>query len=329
MSTVWFNTPPNYNGGGPSVWVARMAGELKKRGHKVILDNPAKADVAMCVINVGKTIRKINRSKTRIVLRANGIYNDEYNKLFNRAIRPDMTALHNDLRANIPLVDHVVYQSEFSRDRIFDEIVKYDKNYSVIHNAADPSLFNKVERTPDGFINLFTLGKLRDAYLMESLIGTYQEVKRRGHKVRLVLAGNMDGACAKVYAKHSEDTNILKLGPAKNTGISKLFAHADIFLAPRMGSSNDQVVVEAMMHGIPPVVSEWGGNRELVVSGKSGVVASSGHWDYGNSYNLNLADGVDEVIKNINEFKLQARKHAVEKLGIKDMTDKYIKAMGL
>jgi len=329
MSIVWFNISPGTSGG-PSVWVARMTKELQKRGHRVIFDKPHKADVAVCVISVGKTLKKINRNKTKVILRVNGIYNDEYNKLFNRAIRPDMVALHNDLRTSIPRVDHVVYQSEFSRDRIFDEIIKHDKNYSVINNGADPKLFQPANKKDDGFINLFTLGKLRDDYLMESLIGTYQEVKKRGHRVRLVIAGDMDAACVKIYSQHKGDADIIKLGAFPNTKISRAFAHASIFIAPRMGSSCDQVITESLTHSIPVVVPAWGGNAELITDGVEGsIVDSGGHWNYGKDYIQKLADGVEQIIPDLAGFKARARKHAVAELTVEKMVDRYLKAMGV
>ena len=98
MAIIWCNVAPSVSGGGPSVWAYKMFKGLKERGHKVIFSNPQNSDIALCVINVGKAIKQIDRNKTKIMLRSNGIYNKLYNEKFDRKIRPDMTALHNDLK---------------------------------------------------------------------------------------------------------------------------------------------------------------------------------------------------------------------------------------
>jgi len=153
MVAIYYNVRGTFGGGGPSVHVARMTQALQLKGHKVIYDKPQSASVAMCIINTGKVLRKVAKakSKTKIILRIDGIYNKLYNEKFNRAVRPDMAALHAELKRDIPLVHHVVYQSIWSRDRIWDEIVKVDKNYSVIHNGVDTNLFKPLNVTKDKF----------------------------------------------------------------------------------------------------------------------------------------------------------------------------------
>jgi len=328
MAIICFNHKGSTGGGGPVTFIYKTARELQKRGHRVTYDNPQASDVAICIIETGKFRRYCKDSKTKIILRIDGIYNGEYNKKFNRKIRPDMTALHNKLTSDIPNVHHVVYQSWWSKERIDEEIIKrQDSNWSVIHNAVDVSLFKPLQRKPSDFINLIHLGKMRDAYIMESLIGTYGELKKRGHKVALVLAGTMDGGCSKVFSAHKHDTNIKYLGSAPNTKLSALYAQGDIFLGPRQGSSSDNTIAEAQACALPVVVPSWGGNVDMVEDNKTGIIVPTGHWDYGANYNNKLADGVEKIIPNLSKFKGQARQHACDKLNIELMVDKYIEAM--
>lgn len=328
MSTIYFNIVPNLNGGGPSVWTYRMAQSLKKLGHTVIFDNPQLSDVAICVINVGKTIKSINRDKTRIILRIDGIYNAEYNKLFNRAIRPDMIALHDDLKQNIPIVDHVVYQSQWSKDRIDDEIVKRDTNYSIIHNGVDTSLF-KPDNSKHSVIKLFHIGKIRDGYIMECILGVFNELRRRKYNVGLVIVGSMDAECSKIYSANSSQ-NIEYLGSCSNTAAANVFSFGDICLGPRMGSSNDNAIIEALSCGLPVVVSAWGGNAELISDGKQGIIVDSGgHWNYGKEYIKKMADGVEKIILNLDEYKRSARQLAEKELTLDKMIESYLKAMNI
>jgi len=329
MAVIWFNTAPALSGG-PSVWVYKTANELRRRGHKVIFDDPKKSDVAVCVISVGKTIRKIDRSKTKIILRVDGVFNAEYNKLFNRPVRPDMVALHKDLEINIPRVDFVVFQSYFSKERINEEIVtRQDNNWAVINNGVDVNLFKPAPKN-DKTITLFHIGNIRNGYIMESLIGVYSELLKRGHKIKLTIAGGMDAECSKIYNQHKGDKNISYLGSVPNTAAAKLFSLGDIYLGPRMGSSNDNVISEALACGLPVIVPQWSGNAELITDGSEGIIVDSGgHWNYGPDYDSKLADGVERILPNLDDFKTRARKHAVANLTVWAMTDKYLKAMGL
>lgn len=331
MATIYFNVAGDQGGGGPSVFVYKTAKALAAKGHAVIYSNPAKADIAFCIIETGKVLRQIDKTRTKTIVRIDGIYcKDYWTGKPGRVWRPDMTALHNKLKVDIPAVDLVVYQSQWSRDRIEDEIVKRPNKWSIIHNGVDLNLFKPLPRLNDGCINIFHVGKMRNDYLMESLIGTYNELKKRGHKIRLILAGNMDGECQNVYNKYKADSNIKHIGSFPNTKLSQAYAMGDLFLAPRMGSSCDNVIGEAQACGLPVVVPAWGGNQEMVQDGNNGIVVDSGgKWNYGTDYISKLADGVEKLIPDLNGFKKRAREYAVANLSIESMIEKYLKAMEL
>ncbi len=332
MKTIYFNVPGSPGGGGPSVFVYKTAQALSKRGYTVTYTKPNRADAALCIIETGKTLQQVNRQKTRIVLRVDGIYCREYwHGGPERQWRPDMSALHSKLKTDIPNVDHMVYQSLWSKDRIDKEIVKRpDKNWSIIHNGVDVTWFKPIPKQPDENIVLFHLGKMRNGYIMESLIGTYEELLSRGHtNIKLAMAGNMDAECINVYNKHRGNPNIMHLGSVPNPATVRLFAQGDIYLGPRMGSSCDNVIVEALACGLPVVVPKWGGNSELITDGVEGVVVDSGgHWNYGEDYVKKLADGVERIMPDVKSFQARARRKAVQEFTIDIMVDKYLKAMG-
>lgn len=331
MKTIYFSVPGSPGGGGPSVFVYKTAQALSKKGYKVTYNKPNRADVALCIIETGKVFRQINRVKTKVILRVDGIYCREYwHGGPGRQWRPDMTALHTKLKTDVPNVDHMVYQSHWSKTRLDEEIVKRpDNNWSIIHNGVDVNRFIPNFRKNDEYTNLFHIGKIRNGYIMESLVGTYQELKKRGHKIRLVLAGNMDAECSKVYAQHKSDKDIKHLGAFPNTAACKAFDHGDIYLGPRMGSSCDNVIVEALACGLPVVAPRWGGNSELLADGKEGIIVDGGKWNYDKNYIQKLADGVEKIIPDLDGFKLRARQHAVKELSLDKMVDKYLKVMGL
>ena len=333
MTTVYINVPGSPGGGGPSVFVYKTAQALSQKGYAVRYDKPNRADVALCIIETGKVFRQIDRNRTKVVLRVDGIYcRDYWHGGPGREWRPDMTALHNKLKTDVVNVDHMVYQSQWSKDRLDEEIVKRpDNKWSVIHNGVDVRRFIPTPRYQDHYTNLFHIGKMRNGYIMESLIRTYQELERRGHKVRLIMAGNMDGECSKIlndYRSKNQDPDLIHMGACPNTLASGMFAQGDIYLGPRMGSSCDNVIIEALACGLPVVVPKWGGNSELIEDGVEGVVVDSGgRWNYGDEYIQKLADGVERIIPKIGSMSVNARRKAVQEYAIDKMVDKYLKVM--
>lgn len=325
--TIFISIQPSQTGGGPSIFVHKFVQAVQKLGHKVIYDKSNRADVALAVIETGKILRQVNRDKTRVVLRTNGIYNQEYNEKFNRKIRPDMIALHNKLRTDIPSVDFVVYQSSWSKDRIDDEIGVSNKNWSIIHNGVDTKIFTPIAREDDGAIHLLHLGLMRDSYLMETLVGVQKESIRRGIKSKLFLVGTMDAVCSEIFKKN-KDSSIIHMGSFPNSQLPKVYSMGDIFLSVRMGCSCSNVVSESQACGLATICPSWGGDKEML-SGMDGKVVEGGHWDYNKQYISNIVDAIETIAPSLNEYKQNARKNAIDNLSLDAMVKKYLVAMKL
>lgn len=326
VKTIYFNHQGNLVGGGPSVWSYKAAKEFVRRGIKVIYEHPERSDWAIAIIETGKLRRQVANKQTKILLRTDGIYNEEYNKLFGRAIRPDMSALHNKLKSDIPNVDYVVYQSLWSKNRIDEEIVVRNKHYSIISNGADLNLFRPIQVSKMQELNLLHLGKIRDGYLMKTIVGVFKEIKNRGIKANLLLAGTMDAECLSVFNSNKDD-GMYRLGSFPNNKLSEVYARGDIFLDVRQGASCNNVVAEAQACGLPVVCSGWGGSVDMIKHKETGMIVETGHWAYDQSYVVGIADAIQEICKDLNGFKLRSRKHAEEELSIERMVDKYLEAM--
>lgn len=326
---IYFNVRGSNAGGGPTTFAYKAAAELVRRGHAVTYSPSNNVDAAICIINAEKALKQMPNAK--ILLRIDGIYNELYNQKFGRAIRPDMTALHDELKRTIPAVQHVCYQSAWSRDRIQDEIVKVNADYSIIHNGVDTNLFKPLRpysQATSGYTSLIHVGCMRDRYLMEMLVGTYVELGRnRGYNVRLVLAGPMDAQCKSVLKQHGADSNIVLMGNIPNNKLPDIYGRGDIFLDVRQGASCNNVVAEAQACGVPVISPIWGGSAEMIVDGVTGCVVDGGQWDYDADYIDKLSDAAEEIMLSLNDFKARARAHAVNNLTVGAMMDKYIKAM--
>jgi glycosyltransferase involved in cell wall biosynthesis len=138
----------------------------------------------------------------------------------------------------------------------------------------------------------------------------------------------MDGACSDVFKKN-KDPSIIHMGSFPNGQLPKVYSTGDIFLSVRQGCSCSNVIGEAQAAGLCVISPSWGGDAEMLVDKKSGMVVDGGHWDYNQKYISNITDAIETIIPNITEYKQNARKNAVDNLSIDTMIKKYLSAMKL
>lgn len=336
MATIFINLRGSLTAGGPTVAAARLANGFSLRGHKVIYDSPNRADVCLCIIESGKTLSRVDRKRTKVSVRLDGAYYKEYwhSNSPDRMWRDDMSALHSAIKRDVENVDHMIYQSSFSKRMIDSEIAERKSNYSIINNGVDTNIFKpSLSKLPNGIINLFHHGVIRNDYIIDSLIGVVNELQKRGYKVKMDIVGSMDSVCSKIYKNFiTTNSSITYHGPIRNSKLPSFFANNafDIGLYPRMGSSSDNCVIETLSSSIPVIIPSWGGNENFINNEKEGIIVDSGgHWNYGAGYIQKMADGVEKIMPNIDDFKIRARSCAVKNYTIDIMTDSYLKAMGL
>src|SRR5947207_4129828 len=64
------------------------------------------------------------------------------------------------------------------------------------------------------------------------------------------------------------------LGYLKGEPLAKAYASADVFVFPSTTDTFGNVVLEAQASGLPAVVSDQGGPRELVRDGETGLITA-------------------------------------------------------
>lgn len=330
MATLFISLKGSLSSGGPTVAAANLAHGFIKRKHKVIYDNPYKADVALCIIDSGKVLRKVDRKKTKVMVRLDGAYFKEYwhGRTPDRKWRPDMDQLHSAIKRDVNNVDTMIYQSQFSKTKIDEEIAERKNNFVIINNGVDTNRFKPRPYKKSNIVKLFHHGVIRNDYIMDSLIDTVELLKKDGLGVELTIVGSMDAVCKKIYEKRKMDC-IKYIGPVPNSKLQNFFVPGAIGIYPRQGSSSDNVVVESLAMGCPVIIPKFGGNAEFINNNKQGILVDSLNWDYGSKYSVRLADGIKQIFPDIDGFCNRARKHAVAELTIEKMIDKYLVAMGL
>jgi D-inositol-3-phosphate glycosyltransferase len=112
-------------------------------------------------------------------------------------------------------------------------------------------------------------------------------LKRRGRRVRLVLAGADHDNIADDITRFAAgldcgDMVVVRPSPTQEEKL-KLFNAADIFVSPGDGipESFGLAPIEAMASGLPCVVSDWNGYRETVTHGENGYLVPTSWTELG------------------------------------------------
>jgi glycosyltransferase involved in cell wall biosynthesis len=119
------------------------------------------------------------------------------------------------------------------------------------------------------------------------LILACSRLKRRGRRVRLVLAGADHGNIAdeiRQFAAGLECSDMVVVHPSPTQDEKlKLLNAADIFVSPGDGvpESFGLAPIEAMASGLPCVVADWNGYRETVTHGDNGYLVPTSWTELG------------------------------------------------
>ncbi|UCH93565.1 MAG: glycosyltransferase family 1 protein [Candidatus Aminicenantes bacterium] len=128
---------------------------------------------------------------------------------------------------------------------------------------------------------------------LETFIEVYHLFKTRGPRdVVFVLAG--DGPIREELVKRMPDA--IFPGYLEGEELSRVYASSDILLFPSTTETFGNVVLEAMASGLPAVVSDVGGCKEIVRRSGAGLVAKAG--DPGDFYRK-----CQQLVKDQNLYK--------------------------
>jgi glycosyltransferase involved in cell wall biosynthesis len=135
----------------------------------------------------------------------------------------------------------------------------------IFFRGIDTERFSPRHRQASNGVTALYVGRLA----VEKNLGLLVETFQGREDVRLMVVG--DGP------SRGELEGRLKgaafTGFLTGTPLSRAFASADLFVFPSETETFGQVVLEAMASGLPVVVKDSGGQRELVKDGKDGFVA--------------------------------------------------------
>jgi glycosyltransferase involved in cell wall biosynthesis len=108
---------------------------------------------------------------------------------------------------------------------------------------------------------------------LDGLMSSFLGFLDGGRQAQLVVVG--DGPYLKELARRYRRPEILFTGFLHGEDLARAYAGADAFVFPSTTDTFGNVVLEAQAAGLPAIVSDRGGPREIVLPGSSGLVVDA------------------------------------------------------
>ena len=162
-----------------------------------------------------------------------------------------------------------------------------------------------------GPLTLLYVGRISQDKGLDFLLDTFRKIAQRRSHVRLLVVGN-GPYLAELKARAQGSENIVFAGRLRHEELPRIYTEGDILLFPSATDTFGKVVLEAQACGLPVIVSDVGGPKEIIRDGKTGFVAKAGDpadWEAKIEYVLHLMETNPIMYQKI---RGDARNHAAE-----------------
>ena len=200
-------------------------------------------------------------------------------------------------------------------------------NVVCLPNTCDPSL-GEVGRTRRGGsvtpITVISIGRLSELKGTFDLLAAAERLKGQRHLVRFEIAGQ--GATLEdeqrvvrlIQSRGLSDTVAL-LGRVSGEKKIDLFRRADLLVHPSLSEALPVTLIEAMASGLPIIVSDVDGPREIIADGLNGLLFRAGD-------ERDLAEKIGLILENRTlamRLGMRARSD-IKDYSIQAMYDRYV-----
>src|SRR6266478_4196967 len=141
----------------------------------------------------------------------------------------------------------------------------------LYHPARRDSAFFEKFGASNGEVRLLYVGRISREKDLDLLAGAYRRLRKEGLPVQLFVVGH--GPYSEALAKSLPEAFFT--GYLRGAELAAAYASADIFVFPSTTDTFGNVILEAHASGLPVVVSDSGGPKELVAHKANGLITRS------------------------------------------------------
>ena len=151
------------------------------------------------------------------------------------------------------------------------KVLGYGNIRGIDLNHYNPELFKK--ESHDGFTFVFVGRIVRDKGINE-LVAAFDRLHREHADTRLVLVGpredNLDPVSSATLQRIEQGDGIEAVGGQHD--VRPFYANADALVFPSYREGFPNVVIEAGAMGLPSIVTDINGAREIIINDENGII---------------------------------------------------------
>jgi len=179
----------------------------------------------------------------------------------------------------------------------------------ILPRGLDTELFHPIRRNPvffekfgakNGQVRLLYVGRVSREKDLDLLVEAYRRLRDEGLSIQLFIVGH--GPYSETL--HESLPEAFFTGYLTGKELAVAYASSDIFVFPSTTDTFGNVIIEAQASGVPVVVSDSGGPKELVENNENGLITKSHDAD-------DLARAIRELVLDSDRRK-QMGNHARE-----------------
>ena len=238
---------------------------------------PTGIDAVVCYENAAlRTFQEAKEHGTTTILDAASVHHQRQDDVYDPAESDEAHARINDRKdREIEQADHILTVSELARESYIAAGVSENKVTAVpmgadLSDFEPPSPLRTPSEAPLTFLFVGHVGRRKGA---DVLLAASRLLQTNGVSHCIRFAGEREERFQDV-----PDT-VEWLGYLSRDELVEAYQHADVLVLPSRHDSFGRVVAEGMATGLPALVSEEVGAKEVLTKEESGWVVSSGNPD--------------------------------------------------
>jgi glycosyltransferase involved in cell wall biosynthesis len=138
-------------------------------------------------------------------------------------------------------------------------------------SRRDSAFFEKFGHSANGEVRLLYVGRISREKDLDLLAAAYRRLREEGLSIQLFIVGH--GPYSEELSKSLPEA--VFTGYLRGEDLATAYASSDIFVFPSTTDTFGNVIIEAQASGLPVVVSDSGGPKELVNENETGLITKS------------------------------------------------------
>jgi starch synthase len=195
-----------------------------------------------------------------------GVLKEEHERLGLDATLPGQSYIRK-LLAEYSIADVLIVPSSFAKATFLERGFDAERTLVVPYGIDRPK---GIPRPQDGRFRVLFVGRITPRKGVPYLLRSFAQLGL--HEAELVLAGACDKELRSLLSQLPPRTRYL--GEVPQQDLSPLYAEASVFVMPSLEDAQPLVVLEAMAHGVPVIITDRCGSTDFVEDGQEGFVVA-------------------------------------------------------